>query len=141
MDLDRFYHMLRRELPDLELRLREPMSCHTTFRVGGPAALMALPSDPDQLSAAVRLALREGIRPLYVGNGSNLLVDDGGLDAFVIKTVPQMSRCTVDGQRIFAEAGTLLVRLANTAADHADISLMTLCFQHATHVYSSIHSS
>ena len=117
MDLDRFYHILHREVPGLELRRQEPMSRHTTFRVGGPAALMALPSGEEELAAAVRLAIGEGIVPLCVGNGSNLLVDDGGLDAFVIKTVPGMLRLSADGDRIYAGAGTLLVHLANAAAD------------------------
>lgn len=118
MNLDLFYNSLRREVPGLELRCGEPMSSHTTFRVGGPAALMALPADEEQFVSAARLALKAGIKPLCVGNGSNLLVDDRGLDAFVIKAAPQMNRCSVEEGSIAASAGTLLVHLANTAADH-----------------------
>lgn len=117
-NMERFYQRLARKVPGLELRRDEPMGLHTTFRVGGPAALMAVPADEEQFVAAARLALEEGIAPLCVGNGSNLLVDDRGLDAFVIKTAPQMCRCTVTDHSITASAGTLLVQLANTAADH-----------------------
>ena len=42
-------------LPDLKMVWDEPMSRHTTFRVGGPAALMALPADEEQFAAAARL--------------------------------------------------------------------------------------
>ena len=127
MNMERFAELLRREVPELELRVNEPMSRHTTFRVGGPAALMALPVSGEQMAAAARLALAEGIRPLCVGNGSNLLVDDRGLDVFVIKAAPQMNACRVEGERITASAGILLVQLANTAADH---SLTGLEFAH-----------
>lgn len=113
-----FYQQLKKEVPDLELRRDEPMSRHTTFRVGGPATLIALPVDEEQFLKAARLAIEEGIKPLCVGNGSNLLVDDGGLDTFVIKTAPQMNRCRVIGEKLVATAGTLLVQAANAAADH-----------------------
>ena len=115
---ENLYERLRREVPELELRLNEPMSRHTTFRVGGPAALMALPTDRAQLIAAARLGREAGCRMLCVGNGSNLLIDDKGLDAFVIKTAPQLNQCRVTEDRVVADAGALLVQVANTAADH-----------------------
>lgn len=117
-NLDLLYDRLRRELPELELRRAEPMSRHTTFRVGGPAALMALPAGEDELVRAVRTALDMGVTPVWVGNGSNLLVDDCGLDAFVVKTVPKHAACRVDGERIAAGSGALLSQLANAAAEH-----------------------
>lgn len=113
------YNLLQREIPELELRCEEPMSRHTTFRVGGPAALMALPATEAQLVNAVKLARTEGIEPLFVGLGSNLLVDDNGLRALVIKTAPQMNTCRVEGKRITAWAGAPLAQVATAAADHA----------------------
>ena len=113
------YNLLQREIPELELRRGEPMGRHTTFRVGGPAALMALPATEDHLVKLVKLARTEGVEPLFVGLGSNLLVDDRGLNALVIKTAPQMNACQVDGNRITAWAGAPLAQVANAAADHA----------------------
>ena len=112
------HNLLQREIPELELRREEPMSRHTTFKVGGPAALLALPSAEEQLTKAVKLARMEGIEPLFVGLGSNLLVDDHGLNALVIKTAPQMNTCRVEGNRVTAWAGAPLAQVANTAADH-----------------------
>lgn len=112
------HNLLQREIPELELRREEPMSRHTTFKVGGPAALLALPSAEEQLTKAVKLARIEGIEPLFVGLGSNLLVDDHGLNALVIKTAPQMNTCRVEGNRVTAWAGAPLAQVANTAADH-----------------------
>ncbi len=113
------YNLLQREIPELDLRCAEPMSRHTTFKVGGPAALMVLPATEVQLVKAVKLARMEGIEPLFVGLGSNLLVDDDGLNALVIKTAPQMNSCQVNGNQITAWAGAPLAQVANAAADHA----------------------
>ena len=103
----------------IEYVKNEPMSRHTTFKVGGPAALMVLPATEAQLVNAVKLARMEGTEPLFVGLGSNLLVDDCGLNALVIKTAPQLNACRVDGNRIAAWAGAPLAQVANAAADHA----------------------
>lgn len=124
---ERLCELLQREVPGLELRRSEPMSRHTTFRVGGPAALMALPVTEQQIVSAVKIARTEGIEPLWVGLGSNLLVDDNGLSAFVMKTAPQLNHCRVDGSTVTAWAGTPLAQVANAAADH---SLTGLEFAH-----------
>lgn len=125
--LEQLFERLRQTLPELELRREEPMSAHTSFRVGGPAALMALPTDEAQLVSAVKLSRQQGHEPLTVGLGSNLLVDDRGLDRFVIKTAPQMCACTVEGTKLNVRAGTSLAQAAKTAADH---SLTGLEFAH-----------
>ena len=128
--MERFEHLYRRlqqEIPGLDLRKNENMDRHTSFRVGGPAALMAFPDTEEKLLLAVRAARSEGVEPICIGMGSNLLVDDGGLNAFVIKTAPQMNACRVDGTSIYAEAGTPLAQVANIAAEH---SLTGLEFAH-----------
>ncbi len=105
--------------PELELLEQELMSKHTTFRVGGPVPLMALPRTAKQAAAAVEAAADEGITPLFLGNGSNLLAPDDGADVFVIKTVNGLSNVQVDGESICAESGILLSRLAVIARDNA----------------------
>ena len=118
--LDAMEARLRRAVPGLELRRDEPMSRHTTFRVGGPAALMALPRDEGELLAVARAARRAGLDPLVVGNGSNLLVDDGGLDALVLKTAPRVGRVKEMGENTLeAGAGIPLAQLAMEAAARA----------------------
>ena len=71
---------LGKKLPNMELRRNEPMSKHTSFRVGGPAALMAFPKTNDEAMDAICMAVRQGVRPFFLGNGSNLLVSDKGYD-------------------------------------------------------------
>jgi len=118
-EFDALYARLRRAAPALELRRDEPMSAHTTFRVGGPAALMALPRTEEETALAVREARAMGIPPIFMGNGSNLLVDDAGLDAFVVKTVPGLSWVRGEGTELEAGGGILLSALAAEAAGRA----------------------
>jgi len=103
---------LEERCPELKLVQREPMSRHTTFRVGGPVSLMAFPETIQQAAAAVCIAAEQGIKPFFLGNGSNLLVPDEGVDGFIIKTTQGLNRITAKGTSIVAESGTLLSRLA-----------------------------
>ena len=112
--LEQLAYRLRRELPGLELREHEPMKSHTTFRIGGPARLMALPKTTEETEGAVRLAAEEGVVPFFLGNGSNLLVADGGLDGFILKTTGLDQTREVNG-RLRAESGIPLARLAMAA--------------------------
>ena len=85
MNWNAFYDQLRAAAPGLELRRDEPMSRHTTFRVGGPAALMALPRG-GEVKTVIETAFHWNVVPLFLGNGSNLLAADEGLDMLVVHT-------------------------------------------------------
>ena len=95
----------------LELRENEPMSRHTSFRIGGPVRLMALPTTQEQAVQAVQAAQQVGLEPFFLGNGSNLLVADEGVERFVIKT-SGLRECHADGAYIVAQGGITLARLA-----------------------------
>lgn len=109
-----FFSELEREFPELELRRNEPMSNHTTFRIGGPAAAVALPKG-DELARVVRFALSKGVRPLVIGSGSNILAPDGVLDRFVVRTRAGEPNITVEGESMYAPAGALLSQIAAAA--------------------------
>ena len=118
--MDQFVHLrerLSRSCPSLELRTREPMSRHTSFRIGGPAALMALPRSREEAVAAVRAAAELEIEPFFMGNGSNLLVADRGTGRFLIKTVPGLEECRNHRLELEADSGVSLARLAVFARD------------------------
>ena len=105
---------LQRECPTPELRRVEPMSRHTTFRVGGPVPLMALPRSEAEAAAAVSAAYRMELRPLFLGNGSNLLVADRGYEGFIVK-LTGLDQTRVVNRRLRAESGISLARLAMAA--------------------------
>ena len=86
MNWNDLYKRLREAAPGLELRRDEPMSRHTTFKVGGAVPLMALPKDGHEAQQVVAVSCLEfGIRPFFMGKGSNLLVSDEGADLLVMK--------------------------------------------------------
>lgn len=114
MDL---YSALSQGCPGLELRAEEPMCHHTTFRIGGPAQVMALPKSRSEAAMAVRAAARLGIDPIFMGNGSDLLVADAGVRGFLIKAVDGLGELSVKEDHITAGSGVLLSRLANFAQE------------------------
>ena len=115
--LTRLRDALRTACPALELRENEPMSRHTTFRIGGPARLMALPATAEEAAAALRTAAACGIEPFFLGNGSNLLVADEGYHGFVLKLAGELNQVSGENGRLTAGGAVLLSRLSAAALD------------------------
>lgn len=106
-------------LPDLQWICDEPMAKHTSFHIGGPARRMAFPETREQLVVLMGLVLDAGVRPLVIGNGTNLLAADEGLDTVVIDTSARLSRMELTGDdMITADAGVSLTKLALFAWKH-----------------------
>ena len=96
----------------------EPMSRHTTFRVGGPADYFISPSSPEEVRGLIRLC-KEADEPYFVcGNGSNLLVSDEGFRGVVIHIGKALGGIEVNGETITAGAGAVLAHIAGVAAEH-----------------------
>lgn len=95
----------------------EPMSRHTTFRIGGPADFFVQPSCMEEIKA-VRELCRSGKMPCYVmGNGSDLLVGDRGYRGVIIQICKRMNEVRAEGERIFVQSGALLSKTASAAYD------------------------
>lgn len=99
----------------------EDMSAHTSFKVGGPAEIVAVPSDEKQLSDVI--ALCKGVRYILIGNGSNVVFSDEGYNGVVILT-QGIKRCEIienEGEDVYvlADAGTTLSALAAFAKANA----------------------
>ena len=109
---------IRSALPELEMHENEPMSAHCSFRIGGPARLMACPASGAEAAALLRL-LREADAPVeLMGKGTNLLVADEGLDAVVVRLGEAISGAELlPGDRVRAGAGISLAKLAVFAAE------------------------
>lgn len=111
---------VRKYLPDLKVLSDEPMSRHTSFHIGGPARRMAFPVRGEQTVHLIHFARECGILPLVIGNGTNLLVSDGGIDRLVIDTSAGLNKIQCKGDKIIcAEAGVPLARLAAFAQRYA----------------------
>ena len=99
-------------LPDLKYVHDEPLARHTSFRIGGPATRMAFPTSGEQIVLLTGFAQECGVTPFLLGNGTNLLVADEGLDTLVIQTGEGLNRIALDGGIITADAGVSLATLA-----------------------------
>jgi UDP-N-acetylmuramate dehydrogenase len=101
-----------------ELRFKEPMARHVTWRAGGAAARAYVPADLDDLAAFLR-ATRIDEPLLFVGLGSNLLVRDGGFDGTVVFLHAVLGRLTIaDDGLVYAEAGVASPKVARFTANH-----------------------
>ena len=108
---------LNSAMPRLELRENEPMKEHCSFRIGGPARVMALPASMDELQQLCVFLREKGENPLVIGNGTNLLVTDGELNRFVIKLGDKLSDIERRSDtNIYALCGISLARLASQCA-------------------------
>ena len=93
----------------------EPMSGHTTFRVGGPVDIFVSIKDEKEAAAVVRLLSMNKVPYLVIGNGSNLLVCDEGFRGVVVEVGRNFSDVSISEDRIMASAGALMVKVANDA--------------------------
>ncbi len=104
-------------IPDLYIFENEPLSRHTTFKIGGPARILLDAHTCDAAVSAFNTLKEHGISPFILGNGSNILASDEGFDGVVLKL--SCNKITVTGKRISAEAGALLSSVANVAQKNA----------------------
>lgn len=93
----------------------EPMSSHTTFRIGGPAEVFAMPENYEQIGAVLKLCDQEQLPYFVLGNGSNLLVSDSGYRGVIIQMDRNMEEIRLEGNEIHACAGALLSSIAVVA--------------------------
>jgi len=98
-----------------QILVDEPMARHTTFKVGGPADVMFLPRSGEQVALALKAAQALDVPAIVVGNGSNLVVRDGGIRGLVVALGENMARLAREGDEVRAEAGASLSRLASFA--------------------------
>ena len=112
-NLDLIVRALRAQCPGLEILEHEPMRAHCSFRIGGPARALVRPASAEETAAVCRIVRDGGAQPLIIGNGTNLLVADNGLDTVVIDTSAELSHIELtDEGEIAADAGVSLAKLA-----------------------------
>jgi len=111
---------LQKHLPAVcEMRYFEPMSSHTSFRIGGEAEVMAFPKSAEELAAVLKAAADFGIQPRILGAGTNVLAPDATLEGIVICLKDCMDGMQIlDGDRICVMAGVTMTRAAVFAANH-----------------------
>lgn len=97
------------------VRRQEPMSLHTTFRIGGPADLFVTPGSIQAVADSIRICKETQTPCAVIGNGSNLLVSDTGYRGVIIQIGRNLNQVSVNGEEIRAQAGAMLSVIAKTA--------------------------
>ena len=115
-------------LPDIEIKMNEPLSKHTSFRIGGPAEAMAFPKTGEELSRLLKAAKALGVTPAILGAGTNVLAPDAGMKGLTIclkDCLGGMELLDDSTIRIFAG-----VTMARAAVFAAGLGLSGLEFAH-----------
>ena len=110
---------LRENFPDFILKFNEPLSKHTSFRIGGSAEAMFFPAGEEQLAKMLRFCASEGIRPMILGAGTNVLAPDHGVEGVVVCLKDSLEGMELIGQnQLRVAAGVTMTRAAVFAANH-----------------------
>src|SRR6266480_4208909 len=99
-----------------EVRFKEPLSFHTSLRIGGPADIFVVPQDVDDIRHALLFADREQLPVAVIGGGNNLLVKDRGVRGVVLRLEGCLGRAEFHGEEALAGAGVSLSALIREAA-------------------------
>ena len=102
------YECLLNIIDENNIKIDEPMSKHISFKVGGPADILVRPNTEEELLEIVKLIKKENIPYLVIGNGSNLLVKDGGIRGIVIELSDNFSNFEIKGEKVYIQSGALL---------------------------------
>lgn len=112
--MDSILEELKKITNEKNILLNEPMKNHTTFKTGGNADIVVMPETVEELSRILTLDIEKTI----IGNGSNLIVKDGGIRGLVIIT-KNLNSIKKDGNLLEVEAGVYLSKIANFAKDNS----------------------
>ena len=104
---------------DIKLLMDEPMALHTSFRIGGPAEVMAFPGGVEALAKLLKVSVELDIKPAILGAGTNVLAPDDGMRGLVICLKDALDGVELlDGNRLRVMAGVTMTRAAVFAANH-----------------------
>ena len=105
-------------LQDVEVRFEELLSKHTSFRIGGPAEIMAFPKNPSELRKVLEVSARLDINPVILGAGTNVLAPDEGIRGLIVCLKDCLGGMELlEGDRIRVMAGVTMTRAAVFAAE------------------------
>ncbi len=114
---------LERVLGGMNFKKNVPMRDYTTFKIGGECLAMVEPASAQEVMLALETAAECGIDTFIMGNGSNLLVSDRGINKLVIRIAERMSSVEISGNTVMAQAGALLSSVAKLSVSRGLMGL------------------
>ena len=115
MNIDSIIAALGKAVSQADIKSDEPLSRHTSIRIGGPVEALVTPRSKEQLLEVCNKIRAFGKEPLIIGKGSNILASDGRIASIAVKTFDGLSEMVFSDDTCFAESGMLLSRLAVNA--------------------------
>ena len=106
------------ELPEIEIKQDEPLMHYTYTHTGGPADWLAFPKNVEEVQTLVAYANDHQLPLTVLGNASNLIVRDGGIEGLTL-ILTRMNKISVTGNRVTAEAGAAYIETTIAARDHS----------------------
>lgn len=117
MTKERWLSDLRRFVADSHVKLDEPLHLHTLTKMGGPADIFVSPTNEDETAYTVKYAFENEVPLLMLGNGSNMVVRDGGVRGIVLN-LKSLNEIRVDGLGVYAQGGANIKEVSKVAASH-----------------------
>lgn len=108
-----------KDIDGLKISTDEPMSAHTSFKIGGPADVFVIPETEEAILKLLFCAKKENLPLTVIGSGSNLLVSDEGIRGITLKISSSFSDVCVHGEKIVAKSGASLAKIASAAQNHS----------------------
>ncbi len=119
MNKDIVVRQLKKKHPTMTVLVDEPMKFHTSFKIGGNADVFVSVKSESEVIDALEIFKSLGVKYTVIGNGSNLLVSDDGIDGVVLCIGKEFSSVECDGNIIRSSAGTLLSKIASVALENS----------------------
>ncbi|MCT4632503.1 MAG: UDP-N-acetylmuramate dehydrogenase [Firmicutes bacterium] len=110
--MEKYLNELTESLSSESIFLNELMKAHTSFKIGGPAEVLVIPKNVDEVRAAIKIAKKYEKEVFVTGNGSNLLFSDDGFKGMIIKIQDTFCDVEINDNKVRAGAGVLLSRLS-----------------------------
>ena len=117
--MENLFNKLKHILEENQILKNEPMNKHTTFKVGGNADFLVLPTSINQIKDLINFLEKENINYYIMGNGSNLLVSDKGFKGVIIKMLKNFNNIELNGNIIKAQAGATLSAISKFALENS----------------------
>ncbi|CEG24026.1 UDP-N-acetylenolpyruvoylglucosamine reductase [Planococcus massiliensis] len=126
MTKETWLHDLRRFLADDHVKMDEPLHLHTLTRMGGPADIFVAPTTEDETAYTVKYAYENNIPLLLLGNGSNMVVRDGGVRGIVLN-LKSLHTIRIEGTTVYAQGGANIKEVSKAAASNRLTGLEFAC--------------
>ena len=115
---DKFVGLFGKFYDENDIKIDEPLKNYVNFKVGGPADILLIPKSKEQVIKSVEVCKENKIPFYLIGNGSNILVRDGGFRGVVI-SLKEVNTIIVDGDKIEAECGAMLKAVSDKAMENS----------------------